>query len=194
MLLPNCSTRARHWFALALLLVSTAATATTATKNDDARAKVRAQSSQVLTRLYAAQPGARDAIATSHGYATFSRWGLTLGAVGGSIGKGLAVAEPSKKEIFMRFVEGSAGIGLGIKKYDLIFVFENDKAFANFVDKGWQGGAQATAAAKSKSGGSAIEGAAAVSPGIWVYQVTDKGLAAEIGIKGTKYYKDTSLN
>jgi hypothetical protein len=24
--------------------------------------------------------------------------------------------------------------------------------------------------------------------------VTDKGLAAEVGIKGTKYYKDKSLN
>lgn len=162
--------------------------------NDDDRAKIRKTSGQVLERLYAANPAARQAIAGAKGYATFSRWGMTLGAVGGSVGKGLAVAQPSGKETFMRFVEGSAGLGLGIKKYDLIFVFQNEKALQVFVTKGWEAGGQATAAAKSGAAGKAFAGAASVSPGVWVYQVTDKGLAAEVGIKGTKYYVDKSLN
>ena len=34
----------------------------------------------------------------------------------------------------------------------------------------------------------------AVSPGVWVYQLTDDGLAAELTAKGTKYYKDGDLN
>lgn len=33
-----------------------------------------------------------------------------------------------------------------------------------------------------------------VSEPQWVYQVTEKGLAAEVGLKGTKYYKDKALN
>jgi lipid-binding SYLF domain-containing protein len=179
---------------LALCLVVAASAATAKDTDDEARAKIRKTSGQVLQRLYAAQPSARNAIKQSKGYATFSRWGITLGAVGGGIGKGLAVSQPSGKQTYMRFVEGSAGLGLGIKKYDLIFVFQTDKAFSDFVNKGWEAGGQATAAAKSGSSGGAIEGAAVVSPGVWVYQITDKGLAAEVGIKGTKYYKDKSLN
>lgn len=176
----------------ALLVMSSLALAA---DKDDARAKVRKQSEQVLTRLYAAQPAARQVIAASRGYATFSRWGLALGPVGGGFGKGLLVAKPSGRETFMRFVEGSAGLGFGIKKYDLIFVFQNEKALSDFANKGWEAGGQATMAAKTNAtGGKAIAGAVSVSPGVWVYQNTDKGLAAEISVKGTKYYKDNDLN
>jgi lipid-binding SYLF domain-containing protein len=184
--------RLLQWAALCLLL----ATATVSAKktDDEARAKIEKTSAAVLDRLYAANPSARGAISRSKGYATFSRWGVTLGAVGGGIGKGLAVAQPSGKKTYMRFVEGSAGLGLGIKKYDLIFVFQTSNAYSNFVNNGWEAGGQATAAAKSGGKGGAFEGAAVVSPGVYVYQVTDKGLAAEVGIKGTKYYQDKSLN
>ena len=39
-----------------------------------------------------------------------------------------------------------------------------------------------------------MEGAASVSDGVWMYQMTDKGLALEITAKGTKYKKDDDLN
>lgn len=184
--------RAARLFAILVFLVASSA-AIGADKEAD-RAKVRKQSEQVLARLYAAHPAARKVIAASRGYATFSRWGMALGGVGGSIGRGLLVAKPSNGETFMRFVEGSAGLGLGIKKYDLVFVFQNEKARAAFAAKGWEAGGQATVAAKSGANGLAIDGAASVSPGVWVYQLTDKGLAAEVGIKGTKYYRDKALN
>jgi len=35
-----------------------------------------------------------------------------------------------------------------------------------------------------------MQGAASVSEGLWVYQLTDKGLALEITAKRTKYSKD----
>ena len=178
-------------FVICLLLVMSNVTA--AADKDDTRAEVRTQSEQVLARLYAADPAARQVIAASRGYATFSRWGLKLGIVGGGIGRGLLVAKPSGHETFMHFVEGSAGFGFGIKKFDLIFVFQNEKAIADFT-KGWEAGGQATMAAKNRAGGKAIEGAVSVAPGVWVYQNTEKGLTAELGIKGTKYYQDESLN
>jgi hypothetical protein len=33
-----------------------------------------------------------------------------------------------------------------------------------------------------------------LAPGVWLYQVTDKGPAVELTAKGTKYYKDSDLN
>ena len=40
----------------------------------------------------------------------------------------------------------------------------------------------------------AFTGAAIVSPGIWIYQLTEDGLALEVTVKGTKYMKDDDLN
>ena len=39
-----------------------------------------------------------------------------------------------------------------------------------------------------------MQGALSVSPGVWIYQLTDKGLAVEATVKGTKYWKDEALN
>jgi lipid-binding SYLF domain-containing protein len=76
----------------------------------------------------------------------------------------------------------------------MIFVFDNDKVLNSFINSGWEFGGQATAAAKTADKGGAMAGAASVSDGVWVYQMTEKGLAAEITAKSTKYYKDDDLN
>jgi hypothetical protein len=55
-------------------------------------------------------------------------------------------------------------------------------------------GGQTSAAAKLGDEGGAFAGAMSVSPGIWLYQLTDDGLALELTGKGTKYYKDDDLN
>ena len=48
--------------------------------------------------------------------------------------------------------------------------------------------------AKAGKKGGAFEGATSVSPGVWVYQLTENGLAAEATLQGTKYYKYDDLN
>lgn len=179
--------------ALILLLAGVSAFAVAKT-DDETRAKIREQSKEALARLYQASPSAKGAIERSAGYATFSNWGLKLGIAGGGQGKGLAVTRPAGKETFMRFVEVQAGLGIGIKKFDLIFVFENQQSLNDFINKGWEYSGQATAAAKSGDKGKAYNGAVSVSPGVWLYQLTEKGLAAELTVKGSKYYKDKSLN
>jgi hypothetical protein len=63
-----------------------------------------------------------------------------------------------------------------------------------FVNSGWEIGAQATASAKSGDSGKSYQGAVAVPPGVWLYQVTGNSLAAELTAKGTKYFKDSDLN
>jgi len=50
------------------------------------------------------------------------------------------------------------------------------------------------AAARNEGEGAATQGALSVSPGVWLYQLTDDGLALELTVKGTKYYKDDDLN
>jgi lipid-binding SYLF domain-containing protein len=94
----------------------------------------------------------------------------------------------------MKMVEVQAGLGFGIKKFRLVWVFETQSAFDKFVNSGWELGGQATAAAQVSGQGAWAAGAMSVSPGVWLYQLTDNGLALELTAKGTKYYKDDALN
>jgi lipid-binding SYLF domain-containing protein len=94
----------------------------------------------------------------------------------------------------MRMGELQAGLGIGIKKFFVVFVFETRAALDAFVNRGWEFGAQTTAAATTGDEGGALAGALSVSPGVWMYQITDKGLALEATVKGTKYWKDGDLN
>jgi lipid-binding SYLF domain-containing protein len=113
---------------------------------------------------------------------------------GGGKGQGIAFDNRTQKVTYMKMIEVQAGLGMGVKKFRTIFVFETKGAMDDFVNNGWEFGGQATAAAKSGSKGGSYQGAVQVREGVWMYQLTDKGLALELTGKGTKYYKDDDLN
>jgi lipid-binding SYLF domain-containing protein len=156
--------------------------------------EIRTNTQKILQRLYKAQPAAKAAVQQAAGYAVFSNTGVKILMAGSGKGEGVAINNKTRKETFMKMVELQAGLGFGVKKFSVIFVFDNDNALNSFINSGWEFGGQATAAAKTKDKGGSMTGATSVSDGVWMYQMTDKGLAAEITAKGTKYYKDDDLN
>jgi lipid-binding SYLF domain-containing protein len=158
------------------------------------KADIRKMTSETLAKLYKVQPSAKKAVSKSAGYAVFSNFGLKIFVAGTGTGKGIAIDNKNKKETFMKMVELQAGLGMGIKKFRLVWVFENHKDVTEFINSGWELGAQTSAAAKLDDEGGAFAGAMSVSPGIWLYQLTEDGLALELTGKGTKYYKDDDLN
>jgi lipid-binding SYLF domain-containing protein len=177
-------------FALALLSAVTVLAKTKAEK----QAEARKNADQTLHKLYKAQPSAQAAIKAAAGYAVFNNRGTKILVGGGGSGKGIAVDNKSKKVTYMKMREIQAGLGFGVKKFSVVFVFENQKVFNDFIDGGWDAGGQTTAAAKTKDSGGSLQGAVAGGPGVWVYQMTDKGLALELTVKGTKYSRDDDLN
>jgi len=158
------------------------------------QAAVRETAQETLGRLYKLQPKAKPAIEKAAGYAVFSNFGMKLLAAGGGTGQGIAVERNAKREIFMKMVEIQAGLGFGVKKFQLVWVFETQKAFNDFVVSGWEIGAQANATVKRGDQGAWAAGALSVSPGVWLYQLAGDGLAVELTAKGTKYYRDDTLN
>jgi lipid-binding SYLF domain-containing protein len=170
----------------------------TAHAADDKKAKeqkeVRKVAQKTLQQLYKAEPAATAAVERAAGYAVFNNMGVKILFAGSGKGKGIAVDNKTKKETFMKMIELQAGLGIGVKKFNVVFVFDNDKVLNSFINSGWEFGGQATAAAKTSDKGGAMAGAASVSDGVWMYQMTEKGLAAEITAKSTKYYKDDDLN
>jgi lipid-binding SYLF domain-containing protein len=159
-----------------------------------AQADIRKMASETLARLYKLQPSSKNVVSKSAGYAVFSNFGTKIFLLGGGAGKGVVFDRKSKRETFMKMIEAQAGLGLGIKKFRLVWVFEQHKDVTKFVNSGWEFGGQTSAAAKLGDEGGAFAGAMSISPGIWLYQLTDDGLALELTAKGTKYYKDDDLN
>ena len=159
-----------------------------------ARSDIRKASASTLSALYKALPGAKKNIDSAAGYATFSNFGMKILVAGSGSGKGVAVNKKGGKETFMKMIEVQAGLGFGVKKFRVIWVFANEDSLNKFINSGWETGGQATAGAKAGGKGDAYQGAIPVSPGVWIYQLTDTGVALELTAKGTKYYKDDDLN
>ena len=175
-----------------ILLVGTLASAKDTP--DQKRDKTRKMASQTLEDLYKLEPSSRDLIQKSAGYAVFNNMGTNLLLLSTARGAGIAVNSKSKQDTFMKMISAGAGLGVGVKDYRVVFAFENEKALASFLDSGWDASGQTDAAAKTSTSGGAYSGAVTVAPGVWVYQITKKGLALQLTLQGTKYYKDDDLN
>jgi lipid-binding SYLF domain-containing protein len=158
------------------------------------RQEILIKNQAILKQLYEAQPKAKELIDKSVGYATFSNFGMKILIAGGGTGTGVVVDKSNNKRIYMNMAEVQAGLGIGIKSFQNIFVFETEAAMNDFINSGWTFGGQVTAAAKYEKDGGAYQDATVVAPGVLMYQLTDSGIAAEITGKGTKYYKNTDLN
>ena len=180
--------------ALAVAILAWPAAMHAATK-EQSRKEVRDVANATLARLYKEQPKAREAVETSAGYAVFSNFGMKILFAGGGKGAGVAVNRKTKAETFMKMVEVQAGLGIGVKKFRLVWVFEKQSDLDRFINSGWELGGQATATAQMSGQGQQVyTGAMSISPGVWLYQLTDDGIAAELTAKGTKYFKDDALN
>jgi lipid-binding SYLF domain-containing protein len=176
------------------LFVTACAIGGVAKTKEEKQAELRKKAHDTLARLYKVRPSAQAAIKKAAGYAVFNSAGVKILVAGGGKGQGIAVDNRTQKVTYMKMREVQAGLGMGVKKFSTIFVFETKSALEDFINSGWEFGGQSTAAAKTGDGGGSYQGAASVSEGVWMYQLTDKGLALELTGKGTKYSKDDDLN
>ena len=159
-----------------------------------ARHQVREMTQDALATLFETAPGTRRVIDRAAGYAVFSTFGVKLFFAGGTTGKGMVVNQRTHRQTFMKMVQVQGGLGFGVNKNRLVFVFTNEQALRNFIDQGWEFGGEANLSAMAGGTGAMFSGAAAVAPGVYLYQLTETGLSATITVSGTKYFKDADLN
>jgi len=151
-------------------------------------------SNQTMQLLYKYAPEARQMVLRSYGYATFSNVGVNLVLFSAEGGKGMAHNNRTGINTYMNMASGGIGLGLGVKDFRAVFLFENKRAYDTFVNSGWEANAQADAAAKYEESGGSLNAAITVAPGVRLYKLTQNGLALQATIQGTKYWKDTELN
>jgi len=158
-------------------------------KKESKRMKLDETADETLQTLFAENAKAKDLYASAYGWAVFDNLKLAFGFSGGG-GNGVAVAKNSGKRTYMKMGTAGVGLGLGANKYQVVFLFQDAQTFNNFVNKGWQADAGATAAA----GEHAAEVKTDFVNGMAIYQMTEKGLMANADIAGTKYWKNKKLN
>ncbi|MDH3614081.1 MAG: YSC84-related protein [Gammaproteobacteria bacterium] len=165
---------------------------------DKERAEVLEMREETLARLYDEKPSAEDMISKGVGYAVFSNTGVNLLLVSTANGIGIAHDNSSDKDTFMKMFSAGGGVGMGVKKFSAVFIFHSRDAFDQFVEKGWNFSGQADAAAttdsEQKEQAGSMEAAIGLNEAVTVYQMTDKGLALQITLQGTKYWQDEDLN
>lgn len=177
-----------------MLMVSSTALAKSDETIEQQRNEVRQLSAATLERLYQKYPNAERVINECYAYATMSNSGVKVLFLGSARGRGLAINNETGEEVFMKMREVSGGLGLGAKEYDLVFVFEDKDAWDSFIVGKTRFGGSAEASASDGVSGGSFEGADFAAKGTWVYQMTKKGLTLEATLKGTKFFKDKTLN
>jgi lipid-binding SYLF domain-containing protein len=169
-------------------------------KGDDAeekRGKVRQLRDEILAKLYAERPEAKDKIKKAAGYGAFNNKNMNLFLLSTGHGYGLVVDNKTSKETFMAMGSLGGGVGMGYKDLSVVFIFKNADVMKKFVESGWQFGGEADATAKAGDKGAAAskEAAADTAANVFeVYQMTDTGVALQATVAGTKYWKDKDLN
>ncbi|AOY00696.1 YSC84-related protein [Jeongeupia sp. USM3] len=158
------------------------------------RSELKQMASETLTQLYKTYPKSKSAISHSAGYAVFDNFSAKLMLAGGNSGHGIAVNRSNSHVTYMDMLGAQAGLGLGAKSYRQVFIFKNKSALNEFIRSGWQFGAQANASAKADDQGGDAAGATSVAPGVWMYQMTETGLAAEATLTGSKFSVNDELN
>jgi lipid-binding SYLF domain-containing protein len=123
----------------------------------------------------------------------FTTYGLSF-IVGGAGGKGIAHDNKSGKDTFMDMAQASVGVQLGASQNETLIVFNTPAALKNFVDKGWEygGGATAAAGGGGKTAGSG-SGENVISDASY-YTYTKNGFEAGGALQGTKFWKSGDLN
>ncbi len=160
---------------------------------DEKRAAIHNMKSDVLSQLYKSKPNVQAQVANAAGYGVFSNANVYL--IIASFGGGVGVVHNNRTgaETYMKMGEAGVGLGAGVKDYRLVFIFHTEEALDYFTEYGWSFGGQADAAAKAGDKGGAVGGEIVVN-NVTIYQITEAGLALQATVKGTKFWRDGSLN
>lgn len=142
-----------------------------------------------LAQLFREDPAAAEVYEQSYGHAVFdaTKGGLLVTGVGGT---GVARPNDGNEVVFMRLGGGGVGLGAGFQNYQLVLLFADEEAYANFITGQWDGALSAQAAA-GQGGVSAEE---PFLGGIRAYRLTGGGLMAQVDALGVRFWPYRRLN
>jgi len=161
---------------------------------EEKRARIRSMASDTLKSLYKFQPGSQAVVEKAAGYAVFDNTGVHVVLPSTAKRMGMAVDSVSGKETFMKMRSEPGRAGSAVEDCRIVFVFDDRRALARFLDSGWKGSDWHDTPPDLGSKGGEYEGAFRVDRDMWAYQVVERGLAFQLILAGTYYYREDKLN
>lgn len=155
---------------------------------------VQRMKDQTLAELYAQKPFAKDLVKNSAGYGVFSNFNTQLLIVGSGNGYGVVTDNKNGDQIYMSMAEGGLGLGVALKDFREVIVFNNREVFNQFVTEGWNYGAQGDAAFKYDETGGATGGEVPLNSDVVIIQMTQDGIALRATMGASKYWINEELN
>ena len=121
-------------FVLSIVLIIGCAKPKGATK-EEKRDYIQKMKDDTIAELYTKQPGARYLIEKAAGYGVFSNVSTHLLFLGGGSGYGVIVDKETGKATYMNMAQAGVGLGLGVKDFRAVFVFNNRDVMNTFIFK-----------------------------------------------------------
>jgi len=149
---------------------------------------------ETLAKLYAQKPETKAMIKKAAGHGVFSNIGIYVFSLAGGSGYGVVADNATGNQTYMKMRSVGVALGMGVKDFRAVFIFKNEDVLNEFVEKGWEFGGQADAAAKSGDKGGAASGEACIGTDIIIYELTEAGVALQATVASTKFWKDKDLN
>lgn len=158
------------------------------------QAVINKMADESLQKLYAEDAATKDKIAKAAGYGVFSNANINIIFASAGGGYGVVTDNATGKKTYMKMGLGGVGLGIGAKDYRQILVFSDKATLDSFINKGWDFGGHADAAAKAGESGGELSSEGDIPKDVTVYSITESGLALQATVTGSKYWKADELN
>jgi lipid-binding SYLF domain-containing protein len=149
---------------------------------------------ETLARLYQEQPSTKGKVKNAAGYGVFSNANINIIFASAGGGYGVVVDNSTGQRTHMKMALGGIGLGLGVKDYRQVLIFNSEQVLKKFIESGWEFGGHADAAARAGESGGELSAEGAIGSDIEAYSMTESGLTLQATVAGTKYWRDKDLN
>lgn len=158
------------------------------------KATVQKMSDDSLQEFYAKNPDLKQKISQAAGYAIFKDFGVDIFIPSTESGWGMVYNKATGEKTFMKMFSLGVGLGMGIRDFRALFVFNDQDNITKFIHSGWGLGIQGNAVFRFGDVGDGFAGAAEISPGVTLYKITRNGIALHATVQGTKIWNNENMN
>ncbi|MCW7509772.1 lipid-binding SYLF domain-containing protein [Leptospira levettii] len=167
----------------------------TETQKNLQREEILEMAKQTREQVFQQYPKAKKAVEENCvGVAVFSNFGFKFMFMGSARGEGVLFSNSTHKPIYMRMRELQPGLGFGVQRFKIVFLFHSEAALQQFIESGWQFGGNLLATANYSKQGLDFRLGESTSSNVSMYQLSDSGAIVGISITGAKYFRDEELN
>ena len=175
---------------IALLILTAGCIGPKGFNPDQKREFVLNMKNDALSQLYREKPHTQKLIENASGYGVFTNINAQILFVSGGGGYGTITDNQNGTQTYMKMAEGGLALGIGIKDFREIIIFNSPAVLYKFINFGWDLTLSGDAAAKSGSKGVAIGVETDFQSDVVIYQITKSGIALSKSLAGSKFCED----